>query len=77
MLRSANQRAGSEPWQPGNQRPLVGEGQRVRSDAVRSNGAPRRPVSFSRLSAVCQPTLGKLVAGARNQRYLQLWSGAA
>src|SRR4051812_47212244 len=31
---------------------------------VHSNGAPQRPVSFYRLSAVCQPTLEKLVAGA-------------
>ena len=30
---------------------------------VRSNGAPRRPVSFYRLSAVCQPTVEILVAG--------------
>jgi len=35
------------------------------------------PARFYRLSASCQPTLEKLVAGARNQRYLQLWSGAA
>ena len=39
--------------------------------------APKRPLKFYRLSAVCQPTVEKLVAGARNRRYLQLWSGAA
>jgi len=36
-----------------------------------------RPVSFYRLSAVCQPKLQNVVAGAGNQRYLQLWSVAA
>ena len=39
----------------------------------------RRQTSLSlyRLSANCQPGIEKLVAGACNQRYLQLWSGAA
>ncbi len=31
--------------------------------SVHSNGAPRRPVRFYRLSANCQPTIEKLVAG--------------
>src|SRR5439155_10288110 len=32
--------------------------------SVRTNGAPQRPVSFYRLSAICQPTVEKVVAGA-------------
>jgi hypothetical protein len=46
-------------------------------EAVRSNGAPKRPVSFYRLSAVCQPTLENLVAGACNRLYRRLcWAAA-
>jgi hypothetical protein len=39
-----------------------------RFGSVRSNGAPQRPVSFYRLSAVRQPTIEIMVAGACNQR---------
>src|SRR5262249_42750070 len=48
-----------------------------RNGPVRSNGAPKHPVRLYRLSAVCQPTLQTVVAGARNQHYLQLWRPAA
>jgi hypothetical protein len=45
--------------------------------SVRSNGAPRRPVSFYRLSAICQPTTENLVAGARNPLNLEFsWAAA-
>ena len=38
------------------------------------NEAPKRPAE---VPPDCQPTVGNVVAGACNQRYLQLWSGAA
>jgi hypothetical protein len=44
---------------------------------VRSNGAPKRPVRFYRLSAVCQPTTENLVAGACNPLNLEFaWTAA-
>ena len=45
--------------------------------SVRSNGAPQRPVRFYRLSAVCQPKLENVVAGACNQLNLEFsWTAA-
>ena len=41
----------------------------ARAGLVRSNGAPRRPARFYRMSAICQPTTEKLVAGACDRQY--------
>src|SRR2546425_1917392 len=40
-----------------------GEGARLVA-SVRTNGAPKRPARLYRLSAICQPTVEKVVAGA-------------